>query len=301
MDRENMKLLSKLDYCVCEKTDGVRYMLLIWNVLWSEYLLILQKLFYFIDRKHKFYLLKNTNFTETISFLADPSNPNCIDLNKATVLDGEFLVESKDPAQPLCYWVFDIVCFNNKTVKNLSLLHRLQIIRTCVTNPLNLAVQSQKLQLPFQMRYKPMYNLKQTVFVWNDVRVSLQFQRDVNLFQVVPHLSHESDGLIFTPILDPYTAGTCPKLLKWKPLHLNSADFKIAFEYISKQYYINLNLIYFPFYTLDGKKQYRLQVLKQGFDANYDWLSLETEEEEKEYGRNHLVVECILDFVFNCM
>ena len=41
MDRENMKLLSKLDYCVCEKTDGVRYMLLIWNVLWSEYLLIL--------------------------------------------------------------------------------------------------------------------------------------------------------------------------------------------------------------------------------------------------------------------
>ena len=59
-------------------------------------------------------------------------------------------------------------------------------------------------------------------------------------------------------------------------------------------------LFSFLYYALDGKKQYRLQVLKQGFDANYDWLSLETEEEEKEYGRNHLVVECILDFVLNC-
>lgn len=33
MDRENVKFLSKIDYCVCEKTDGVRYILLIWQVV----------------------------------------------------------------------------------------------------------------------------------------------------------------------------------------------------------------------------------------------------------------------------
>lgn len=94
---------------------------------------------------------------------------NCIDLNKATVLDGEFLVETKDPSHPLCYWVFDIVCFNDRNVGNFSLLHRLQMVRSYITSPLNNAAKNDKLHLPFQIRYKPMYNLDQTIFVWNDV------------------------------------------------------------------------------------------------------------------------------------
>lgn len=53
----------------------------------------------------------------------------------------------------------------------------------------------------------------------------------------------------------------------------------------------------FKFYFVDGKICYRLQVLKDGLDGNYDWLSFETEEEEKEFGRGGTVVECIFDFV----
>lgn len=110
-----------------------------------------------------------------------------------------------------------------------------------------------------------MYNVAQTVFVWKEV---------------VKSLTHECDGLIFTPIRDPYTIGTCYKLLKWKPLEYNSADFKLESVII------------------ENERKFRLQVLVNGLNANYDWISFESEEEEKTYGKSGLVIECVFDFVF---
>ena len=110
---------------------------------------------------------------------------------------------------------------NSRNVCFLSLLDRLHLIRTWVTNPLNQLIASQKLQLPFRIRMKPMYTVEQSYFVWNEV---------------VKQLTHESDGLIFTPIHDPYILGPCLKLLKWKPLEFNSADFKIGVITIRRFY-----------------------------------------------------------------
>lgn len=45
-------------------------------------------------------------------------------------------------------------------------------------------------------------------------------------------------------------------------------------------------------------RRYRLQVLKNGIDCNYDWISFENEEEEARFGRSGSVAECIFDFVF---
>lgn len=149
-----------------------------------------------------------------------------IDVNKATVLDGELLKESKE-ANPwrlvrefmcshVCFWVFDILCLNNRSTMQLSLLNRLHLIRTWVVTALHDCS-----AIPFEMRLKPMYNIEQTVFVWNEV---------------VKELHHDCDGLVFTPIRDPYTSGTCLKLLKWKPLEFNSADFKIELLMTSGYY-----------------------------------------------------------------
>ncbi len=46
--------------------------------------------------------------------------------------------------------------------------------------------------------------------------------------QVIPSLTHENDGLVFTPRLDPYVPGTCTRLLKWKPARLNTVDFRVS-------------------------------------------------------------------------
>ena len=40
-------------------------------------------------------------------------------------------------------------------------------------------------------------------------------------------LSHEPDGLIFQPSKEPYMPGRCDDVLKWKPLHMNSVDFRL--------------------------------------------------------------------------
>ena len=101
---------------------------------------------------------------------------------------------------------------NSRYVGDLSLLNRLHLIRSWVTMPIKELIQQNHLSLPFEIRMKPMYSLDQTIFVWNDV---------------VKHLTHNSDGLVFPPIRDPYTIGINWKMLKWKPIECNSADFKI--------------------------------------------------------------------------
>ena len=40
-------------------------------------------------------------------------------------------------------------------------------------------------------------------------------------------LEHDNDGLIFTVDDCPYYPGTCDQILKWKPIELNSIDFKL--------------------------------------------------------------------------
>lgn len=152
---------------------------------------------------------------------------------------------------------------------HLSLLNRLHLIRTWVVSMFHNCE-----SLPFEMRLKPMYDIQQTVFVWKEV---------------VGKLHHNCDGLVFTPVRDPYTSGTCLKLLKWKPLEYNSADFKIELILISDSSDISLRL--------DDVRRYRLQVLKNGIDCNYDWISFESSDEEAQFGISGCVSECIFDFV----
>lgn len=94
------------------------------------------------------------------------------------------------------------------------------------------------------------------------------------LENVLPVLPHGNDGLIFTPVDQPYKAGTDENLFKWKPPYLNSVDFELN---IQRGYYL-------------------LNIYDNGKPAFEDWASVSDELKTKlqEYTLP-IIVECVRD------
>jgi mRNA-capping enzyme len=83
-------------------------------------------------------------------------------------------------------------------------------------------------------------------------------------------LQHENDGLIFTIDECPYYPGTCNEILKWKPIELNSIDFK-----------------------LEKTPNASVYQLKTSDDRLFSFLVVESE--PTQYLAGNAVVECIYD------
>lgn len=181
LSHENMHLLLEDDYLVCEKTDGIRLMMLIFNGL-----------IYFYDRKNRFYLT-DLAFNTPCSFL----------------FDGELYLEEKK----YVYSMFDTLLYDSKPRIALNLNKRLwysfefeNIVRRGFIKRRN-----GSLLESFYINAKNMFKSYAFVSILNGIK----------------DLKHENDGLIFTPVSEPYVLNSRSKILKWKPPHLNTVDFLI--------------------------------------------------------------------------
>jgi len=135
-----------------------------------------------------------------------------------TLLDGELVWDERKGE--MIFFIFDGLMFNAKNLCGLDLNGRLQVIQNDVIGPYekrecggkkaNSTIYEQS--FPFKMKMKQM---------WKPYGLKELFER------VIPAQGHENDGLIFTPVKDAYQAGTCHRLLKWKPSDMNSIDFMI--------------------------------------------------------------------------
>ncbi|KAH8739346.1 mRNA capping enzyme [Cryptosporidium ryanae] len=243
-------------YVACEKTDGIRLLLYaasrhVFLIDRNQQINMLEmtlpssywdtvfdvKLKRFYGEKGELNKEKNDEIDKLLNL--DPRNQDHAQFfQQNTLLDGELvkdLVEIKgEKKYVIRYLMYDCVSIErDDTIKTLPLLERLKygynkVILPKIKYDKNRSAFSYDNVSPFEIFLKDFYEV-------DEVPAILNFSK---------RLPHPSDGIIFTPVTLPYIPGTCTKLLKWKPPHLNTADFAAAFhsekESCESQIYLEL-------------------------------------------------------------
>ncbi|KAJ2609595.1 Dcp1p-Dcp2p decapping enzyme complex alpha subunit [Coemansia sp. RSA 1365] len=191
------------DYFVCEKSDGVRVLIL---------MIVAQNgpQTYFITRKNEYYLSPYTCFPV-------PNNERFDQFHHKTLIDGELVIDTEPDGRQIRKLLgFDVLCVAGTSCMERSLESRLGYLNDHIIRPFNRMCR----------RVSPDYSRNIPI-----IAEMKSFQRSYGVpllyNEVIPKLKHKSDGLIFTSVSAPYSPGTSQKIIKWKPAGENSIDFKL--------------------------------------------------------------------------
>lgn len=198
MDKTNINLLSSKPYRVSWKADGTRYMLLI-NA---------EDEVYFFDRNNTVFKVEGLRFVHRKDLRRHLRD---------TLLDGEMVIDKVDGEDIPRYLAYDIIQFEGQDIGKFPFYPtRLQCLELEIIKPRYAAIERMlinKVKEPFSIRKKDFWPITQTANLLGE--------------KFAKSLSHEPDGLIFQPAKDAYVAGRCDEVLKWKPLDMNSIDFRL--------------------------------------------------------------------------
>ena len=196
MTLQNLLLLKQFPYRVSWKADGTRYMMYIRD----------RDQIFFLDRKSDFFKVEKVTFPRR-------GKPN--DVINGTLLDGEMVIdEDAHGRKRPRYLIYDIVCFPGTQIGQCDFDQRFKCIKEQIIDPRTEAFASGRIdpsRESFGIRRKDFWEI-----IGAKKILSPQFK-----------VGHETDGLIFQPVPDPYQLGTCETILKWKPHTLNSIDFRL--------------------------------------------------------------------------
>ncbi|KAK9890515.1 hypothetical protein WA026_010591 [Henosepilachna vigintioctopunctata] len=198
MDMQNITLLQQKPYMVSWKADGMRYLML-------------------IDGPDEVYFFDRDNNVFKVQGLRFPYRKDLRHHLKDTLLDGEMVIDKVNGADIPRFLAYDIIRFSGQEVgKTHFRPTRLQCLENEIINPRIAAMEAgliNKATEPFSVRKKHFWEVTQAENLLGE--------------KFAASLSHEPDGLIFQPAKDPYVAGRCDSVLKWKPVELNSVDFRM--------------------------------------------------------------------------
>jgi mRNA guanylyltransferase len=208
--RRHFAELQIQDYYLCEKTDGIRCLLYLTQ--WVQPNQPPQELQFLVDRKNQYWHVESN-----MMHLPKPGNMG--GFHNATLLDGE-LVRQKYPdgSTRLMYLIFDCLCLDGVNITARPLDIRLGKLQLQIYTPwleLKKEYPNDVAEQPFHIQVKKM---------------ELPYGTEMVLKQVLPNLPHGNDGLIFTCKATPYVSGTDQHILKWKPPHENTIDFRLQIK-----------------------------------------------------------------------
>ncbi|KIW14546.1 hypothetical protein PV08_07330 [Exophiala spinifera] len=198
--------LKREDYYVCEKTDGMRYLMYLSRDGDRD-------IHYLIDRKNDYYYVPGLHFPHH-------EDPTFKRFHTETILDGE-LVEDTYPDRPpeVKFLVFDCLVLDGNSMMHRPLDKRLAYCKSFVIKP-------------YQAMVKQDPSIHQP-FVIEDKSTEFSYALEKMFKDIIPRVKklHGNDGLIFTCKNTPYKFGTDEHILKWKPPEENTVDFLMHIEW----------------------------------------------------------------------
>ncbi|KAJ3432976.1 mRNA-capping enzyme [Anaeramoeba flamelloides] len=191
LTKSNAKTLTEHQYYVTWNALGDRCMLLILN-----------EKCYLIGKNFKFYKVsaKFPKINKTIMDGELVAEPIASSKSNNSVLIGKTSKKMK-----YIFLVFDALFYNGKPYFQKNLGERLGVVKHLINfqkNHLSKSNLQQYLNDPFQMKFKDIYELKHAKTILN---------------QLQPNIAHPNNGLIFTPVNQPYIFHNSNSLLKWIP------------------------------------------------------------------------------------
>lgn len=244
------KLLQQ-DYYVCEKTDGLRaLMLIIINPVTKE-----QGCF-MIDRENNYYLVNGFRFPR----LPKQNRKELLEtFQDGTLVDGELVIQTNSitKVREMRYLMFDCLAINGRSLLQSPTSSRLAHLCKEFFRPyydLRSLYPDRCTNFPFKISVKLMH------FSYDLVKVASTLDK----------LPHVSDGLIFTPVTTPYYVGGKDSfLLKWKPEQENTVDFKMILDIpVVEDESLPKNDSNRFYYNYDVKPSFHLYVWQGGADVN---------------------------------
>ena len=261
LERKDITKLIKYPYAVCEKTDGMRYLLV--SLIIQENGCPSYYSTFLVDRSFRVYT-------------TGPGLWSCISVFDGTILDGEVVQESATGTYT--YYPHDCIMRAGVSYAGENFRERYEHSRE-VSILWRKDDPTRNLVGILDLRFKRIYNIK-------------------NLAQLLEKgTEHDVDGLVFTPIGLPVQTGTQHSMIKWKEPTKHTFDFEVKINGQRVDLYLYDSMSYTKYKTISkrtpiGKKFFaKLDALIT--ESKMAMLGLD--ETCQEPARKKYIIECVLE------